>query len=72
MAEPEADVADACAELAKPWALAAAVFAASAANCASMPVPRAITLKRPGTDGAGGADTNVNVVPLIGKSWPGI
>jgi hypothetical protein len=35
-------------------------------------VPRTITLLRPATDGAGGADTKVNVVPLIEKSWPGI
>lgn len=71
VAEPAAAVALADAALAKPWALVAEVAAKSAASCASTPVPRTITFLRPATDGAGGAVTNVSVLPTIVKSCVG-
>jgi hypothetical protein len=73
-ADSDAAAADseAAAAAADAEALAACVVAALAASCASTPAPRTITLERPATDGAGGATTNVSVVPLIVKSWAGI
>lgn len=70
--DAEAAACEFAAAVALAAALAAEVAAPLAASCASTPVPRTITFLRPATAGAGGAATNVIVVPLIEKSCVGI